>query len=78
VFIASPEPDQVDKDEVLKSLPVGEKIINVVKGGLSVEHAQPDNIVMANISVLIQIEAKYTIYIISVIALIRASSPGIQ
>ena len=36
---------------------MSEKTIKVVKGGLSVEHTQPDNIVIANASVLVQIEA---------------------
>jgi len=58
VIIASPEPDLVDKDEVLKSLPIGEKTIKVVAGGMSVEHTQPDNIVISNASVLVQVESE--------------------
>ena len=58
VIIGAPEPELVDKDEVLKSLPLGEKTIKVVPGGLSIEHTQPDNIVIANASVLVQVETE--------------------
>ena len=56
VAIAAPKPDTVDTDAVLQTLPFGEKSIKVVAGGMSVEHTEPDNIIMVNAAVLVTIE----------------------
>ena len=77
VLFPLPDSNLMYKDKVLKSLPIGAKIINIIKDRPSIEHTRPDNIITANSSVLVQL-VQYSIYIISEIALIRASSPGIQ
>jgi len=56
VTIASPKPDAVDGEAVLKALPFGEKTIKVVVGGMEVERSEPDNIIISNAAVLVTVE----------------------
>jgi hypothetical protein len=56
VTIASPKPDAVDGDAVLKALPFGEKTIKVVEGGMKVGRSEPDNIIISNAAVLVSVE----------------------
>ena len=56
VTIASPKPDVVDGEAVLKALPFGEKTIKVVAGGMEVERSEPDNIIISNAAVLVTVE----------------------
>ncbi len=57
VTIASPKPDAVDGEAVLQALPFGEKSIKVVSGGMEVERAEPDNIIISNAAVLVTVES---------------------
>ena len=56
VTIASPKPDAVNGDEVLKALPFGEKTIKVLAGGMLVDRSEPDNIIISNAAVLVSVE----------------------
>jgi uncharacterized protein (TIGR02058 family) len=56
VTIASPKPDAVDGEAVLKALPFGERTIKVVAGGMEVERSEPDNIIVSNAAVLVTVE----------------------
>jgi len=53
VTIASPKPEAVDGEAVLQALPVGEKSIQVIKGGMDVDCTQPDNIIISNAAILV-------------------------
>jgi uncharacterized protein (TIGR02058 family) len=58
VVIASPKPDAVDKDEVLKEVPFGEKSLEIIPGGLRYtrEDAGGDSIVISNAAVTVSVE----------------------
>jgi len=57
VTIASPRPEAVDGKAVLEALPFGEKSIKVITGGMEVEGAEPDHIVISNAAVLVTLES---------------------
>ena len=64
VLIACPRPKEVDADEVLQTLPFGQKKIKVVEGGMIVHgHQLPaledrsDEIIIANAAVTVCIDA---------------------
>ncbi len=57
VTIASPRPEAVDGKTVLEALPFGEKSIKVITGGMEVEGAEPDHIVISNAAVLVTLES---------------------
>ena len=58
VTIASPKPDAVDGEAVLQVLPIGEKSIKVVPGGMVVEeNVEPDYIIMSNAVVMVTFES---------------------
>jgi len=56
VTIASPKPEAVDDETVLQALPFGEKTINMVNGGMELEHITSDHIIIANAAVVVTIE----------------------
>jgi len=55
VTIASPRPDAVNSEVVLQALPFGEKSIKIVTGGMEVEGAEPDHIIISNAAVLVTV-----------------------
>jgi uncharacterized protein (TIGR02058 family) len=64
VLVACPRPAEVDTDEVLKTLPFGQKEIKVVEGGMIVHGHQAesmgdktDEIIVANAAVTVCIDA---------------------
>ena len=58
VVIASPKPEAVDKEEVLKEIPFGERSIEVIPGGMGYarEEAGGDSIVISNAAVTVAVE----------------------
>jgi uncharacterized protein (TIGR02058 family) len=57
VLLASPKPDAVDAQEVLKALPVGEGSVEVVQGGLTYTRQERDNIIISNAAVTVSVDA---------------------
>jgi len=57
VTVASPRPEAVDGEAVLEALPFGEKSIQIVVGGMEVEHTEPDHIIISNAAVLVTVES---------------------
>lgn len=63
VTIASPYPERVNGDEVLKAIPIGRKRISVINGGMLVpglyvkEFGESKNIVVVNASVVVLVDA---------------------
>lgn len=62
VIIAAPNPEEVDKERVIKVLPIGKKSIETVKGGMEVPGLYvkefgdvKDNIVVANACVEVKV-----------------------
>jgi uncharacterized protein (TIGR02058 family) len=58
VVIASPKPEAVDAQAVLKEIPFGEKTITIIPGGLAYarEEAGGDSIVVSNAAVTVATE----------------------
>ncbi len=62
VVIGCPEPDKVDVERIEKTIPVGKKIIKVVKGGLKVpglyleRFAKTSNIVVAVAGITVKVD----------------------
>lgn len=58
VTIAIPNPDAVDRDEVLSVLPHGKGVLKVVQGGLEIEprEGSGDFTVMANAAVVVKVD----------------------
>ncbi len=62
VTIAAPEPDKVDGEAVLSTLPEGKRRINVVKGGLKFpaestkDEAKTHPIVMVNAVIVVLVD----------------------
>jgi uncharacterized protein (TIGR02058 family) len=63
VTIATPNPEKVDGEAVLKTLPEGNRRINVIKGGMqwpdpsTIPDAKSHGIVMANAVIMVLIDA---------------------
>ena len=64
VLVACPRPDEVDKEEVARALPFGQKEVRVEQGGMIVHgHNAPemgdrsDEILVANAAVTVHIDA---------------------
>ena len=45
----------MDGEAVLQVLPVGEKSIKVIKGGMDVDYTEPDNIIISSAAILVTI-----------------------
>ena len=62
VTIAAPEPDNVDGETVLSTLPEGKRRINIVKGGLkfpaesTIDEAKTHSIVMVNAVIVVLVD----------------------
>ena len=58
VTIGIPKPEEVDQKEVLKVLPHGKGLVNVVPGGLEIEGkaGSGDFTIMANAAVIVKLE----------------------
>jgi uncharacterized protein (TIGR02058 family) len=57
VTIGVPQPDQVDKEQILAVLPHGTGTINVVKGGLEIDNdAGTDKTVIANAAAVVRLD----------------------
>ena len=58
VTIGIPNPDAVDHEEVLRVLPHGKGVINVVQGGLEIEgrEGSGDMTIMANAAVIVKVD----------------------
>ncbi len=63
IHVAVPSPDEVDKEAVMAVLPIGEKTINVVEGGMRVPGIELPNfgpgssdIVMACVSITVFVD----------------------
>lgn len=59
VVIASPKPEAVDAEAVLKEIPFGEKSITIIPGGMGYarEEAGGDSIVVSNAAVTVAMES---------------------
>ena len=58
VTIGIPNPDAVDREEVLSVLPHGKGVLNVVQGGLEIEgrEGSGDMTIMANAAVIVKVD----------------------
>lgn len=50
------EPDQVDTDSIKDLLPYGQASVSVYKGGLDINNAEHDKIVVANVAAIVSLE----------------------
>ncbi len=58
VTVAVPRPETVKKEEVLAVLPVGQKSIQVIDGGMKMQYqaGSPDEVIIANAAVRVSLE----------------------